>query len=185
MTKEKTIILIGPVSVGKTTISTNLSKILKIPTASIDQYRLSYYKEIGYSENHKEEILDNLGWAGVYRYWKVFDSHSVVRFVEDFPNHILDFGGGSTVCEFPEEFDKIQKCFNPYANVFLLMPFEDRIESLKFLNKRTGWKMIGRNINRHIIENYANYKLAKHIIYTGEKNTEEICLEILKKYKKD
>ncbi|WP_257141260.1 adenylyl-sulfate kinase [Priestia megaterium] len=47
---KKTIILIGPICSGKTTVAEIISNKLDIPQCSIDDVRFDYYKEIGFSK---------------------------------------------------------------------------------------------------------------------------------------
>jgi shikimate kinase len=173
------LIIIGPVSIGKTTIANEIGKRLQLPVAHLDDYRLSYYEEIGYSAEHCEIIKENIGWGGVYKYWQIFDVYAVTKFIQQFNNHILDFGGGNSVFEFDEDLDIISNLLDNELNVFLLLPTDNYEDNLEFLNKRTGWKNTGRNVNKHLLSNKSNYVLAKHIIYVKDKATQDICDEII------
>ncbi|MCK5117394.1 MAG: hypothetical protein KAR44_12400 [Candidatus Aegiribacteria sp.] len=51
------IILIGPVSVGKSTVGKLLGKSLELQQVSMDQHRLRYYAELGYTEEFRENIF--------------------------------------------------------------------------------------------------------------------------------
>ncbi len=174
------IILIGPVSVGKSTIGNLLCKSLGLQQVSMDQHRLRYYAELGYTEEFRENIFQMEGTSGVYRYWKVFDAYSVERLLQDHSNCVFDMGAGSTVCEFPDELDRVERAFGPFRNVVLLMPSPDRNESLEYLSRRTGWPLQGgRNINRHLINHHSNNRIAKQTVYTLNRTPEEITQEIL------
>ena len=47
-----TVILIGPISAGKSTIARLLAEKLDLPHRALDDDRWNYYKEIGYDEAH-------------------------------------------------------------------------------------------------------------------------------------
>lgn len=177
MKKNINVVLIGPVAVGKSTVAEQLSQLLGLPFVKMDDYRLAYYREIGYEDDFKTSILEKEGWSGVMHYWKVFDAYSVERLVIDYPGHILDMGGGSTYCVFPEDLQRLKKAFKK-SSVFLLLPYSDKNKSLTYLNKRTGWKKTGRNINRDILDNGSNEILASHIIYTAGKTPWQLAKEI-------
>lgn len=68
------IILIGPISTGKSTLGKLLAEKLGIPQCSMDDIRLDYYKEINYDENLAKQIRDKEGLQGIYRYWKPFEA---------------------------------------------------------------------------------------------------------------
>ena len=69
---DSDIILIGPEGTGKSTIGKLLSQKLNLPQVSMDDIRWEYYKEIGWEADTQKQIRDQLGFAGVYRYWKRF-----------------------------------------------------------------------------------------------------------------
>lgn len=176
---EKNIILIGPVGVGKSTVAEILSKKINLPQISMDKLRLDYYRELGYDEEFRKFISEKEGFAGVIRYWKVFDAYSVERIIQDYPKRcIIDMGGGSTYCVYPDDFNRVKKAFENHFT-FLLMPNPDKNKSLIFLNKRTRWEMTGRNINRDIINHESNYLLANYIVYTEDQNPDQIADKIL------
>lgn len=178
------IILIGPVAVGKSTVGSLLCKSLGLQQVSMDNHRLRYYAELGYTEEFRESIFKTEGTSGVYRYWKVFDAYSVERLLQDHSDCVFDMGAGSTVCEFPDELDRVERAFGSFRNVILLMPSPDRKISLEYLSRRTGWPLQGgRNINRHLINHHSNYRLAKHTVYTMGRTPENITEEILRTVK--
>lgn len=99
MAADKTIILIGPTCSGKTSAAEIISEKLTIPLCSIDEVRFSYYEEIGYEKEVQDEIKKRDGVSGVYQYWKPFKTHTVLRVVQDYENHVIDFGEGHPVYE--------------------------------------------------------------------------------------
>lgn len=88
------IILIGPVGVGKTTVSKLLAEKLSIPKVSMDDVLFNYFREVGFDENHWKLISEKLGRPAAYRYLKVFGSYGVKRILEDHHDCVFDFGGG-------------------------------------------------------------------------------------------
>ena len=63
MKVDKTIILIGPICSGKTSVAEIISKRLNIPHCSIDDVRFSYYEEMGYKKEIQEEIKKREGFT--------------------------------------------------------------------------------------------------------------------------
>lgn len=183
---QKTIILIGPICSGKTTLAEIISTKLGIPQCSIDDVRYDYYQEIGFSRERQTEIREKDGFKGVYSYWKPFEAHSVIRVIEDYPNHIIDFGGGHSVYEDEVLFKKVHDALKNFKNVFLLLPSENANESVKTLNDRLH-KITDDNsvveLNKHFITHKSNEVLAKHIIYTNGKSVEETAKQIIENIK--
>jgi shikimate kinase len=175
------IVLIGPVSVGKTTVGRCLAERLRVPLVSMDDLRESYYREIGYDEALVKRLFETEGAAGVWCYWKVFDPHSVERLLAEHRHCVIDMGGGTSVHEHDDMLKRVARALAPYPNVVLLLPAADRDESLRFLDARTGWGGKERNVNRILLEHRSNYELAKLTVYTAHRTTEDIAEEILRR----
>jgi adenylate kinase family enzyme len=56
-------VLIGPVGVGKTTISRKLGQKLGLPVVSMDDHRDDYYRELGYDDGFAKHLLEKDGAA--------------------------------------------------------------------------------------------------------------------------
>lgn len=179
---NSTIILIGPINAGKSTIGKLLSEKLGLPQCSMDSVRFEYYKEIGYDEGLAHRIFEAEGFWGVYKYWKPFEAYAVERILSERTNCVIDFGAGHSVYEDDVLFKQVQQVLAPYPNIILLLPTTDPDESLDILNERDeSFREMKPNINDHFIKHHSNYDLAKVITYTNGKTPEETCEEILHK----
>ena len=65
--ENPTIILIGPMSAGKSTVGQLLAEKLSLPSYSIDEFRWDYYAEIGYDQEKASEIAKTEGMVGTHR----------------------------------------------------------------------------------------------------------------------
>lgn len=179
----KTIIFIGPICSGKTTVAALLAKKLDMPQCSIDDVRFTYYKDNGFSEDTQREIREQEGFNGVYSYWKPFEADAAVRIVREYQHHIIDFGGGHSVYEDPLLFKKVSTALDAEPYIFLLLPSADQKESVQVLNERllevTTDPQV-HAINEHFVTNPSNERLAKYIIYTNGKTPGETAEEIEK-----
>ena len=174
------VILIGPISAGKSTLSNLIAEKLGIPCRHMDQVRIRYYKEIGYDDDLAEQINRKDGFLGLYRYWKPFEAHAVERLLSENEDVVIDFGGGHSVYEDDALFARVQKVMAPYPYVILILPSRDKEKSLKILNDRTGGVVSeGFDFHEHFVSHHSNYDLAKHIVYTEGKTPVETCAEII------
>ena len=107
---NKRIILIGPPTVGKSTIATELSNQLGIEYVRLDKLQQDY----GYGEGKELELVRNVLSNDFEKY--------------DTPS-ILDFGGGHVYNE------GINELLKNYPNIFLLMPSTDTEKSNDLLRK--------------------------------------------------
>lgn len=180
-----TILMIGPVGTGKSTLSTLLAEKLQVPHIWLDKLRWAYYKEIGYDEALAAEIRANEGMFGLFRYWSPFHAHAVERALADYNEGIIDFGGGHSVYDDDTLFARVQQVMAPFKNVVLVLPSPDKEESFQILRQR------GDNIFRtmydaddQITRDFFSYDLAKLTVYTEGKTPEETCEEISSRLKK-
>lgn len=174
------IVLIGPVSIGKTTVSKILAEKTGLPRVAMDDLLFGFMAEVGFREDHWKEIIEKQGKPAGYRYLKVFGSHSVKRLIETHKDCIFDFGGGGVTGEFPDEFSRITEALKDFRNVVFLVPSPDKAESLRFLYDRLNINPPGWTILEHLVYLPSHELLAKHTVYTKGKTPEEIADEILR-----
>jgi hypothetical protein len=190
---NSTIILIGPMSAGKSTVAKLLAEKLHLPNYSIDDVRWNYYKEAGYDEAVASQIAKSeQGMMGLLRYWKPFEVHAVERILADNERTscVIDFGAGHSVHEDAELFSRVQRALAPYPNVILLLPSPDLDESVRILNERFGQLLLEEvgevdlrlfGVNEHFVKHPSNHMLAKTVIFTNDKAPDETCAEILRR----
>jgi shikimate kinase len=175
------IILIGPIGSGKTTVAELLSIRTGLPRRSMDELRWKYYDEIGYDRDVARQKRTEAGFWGLYHYWKPFEAYAVRRLLNSFRECIFDLGGGHSVYENDWLFQQVYNLLAPYPHVVLLIPSPDREESIAILHSRNDYDSDGqREVNEHLVCHHSNYDLAKHIVYTRDKDPDQICAEILK-----
>lgn len=175
------IILIGPICSGKSSVADELTKRLNMPRCALDDVRFTYYKEMGFREDKQKQIHEQKGFAGVHDYWKPFEAHAVVRTLDDYPSHIIDFGAGHSVYEDRNLFKKVREAMKDEAHVFLLLPSADENESVDVLNERVmnlTTEQAVLNINRHFVRHPSNRRLATHTVYTKYKTIAQVAEEI-------
>ncbi|GAB4210812.1 MAG: hypothetical protein OHK0022_44520 [Roseiflexaceae bacterium] len=182
------IVLIGPMSAGKSTIAEALSAQLGVPRCPLDELRWSYYDEIGYDNERAKQIAEAEGAAGLIRYWKPFEAHAVERVLADHPGEIIDFGAGHSVYDEPELLERVQRALAPVRTVILLLPSPNDDESVEIANARltTLYEQEGEplrpgvlEMNATFVRHPANRLLATHTVYTKNKTPEETCEEII------
>lgn len=177
---SSTIILIGPIGVGKSTIGQLLAQRLDLPQCSMDEKRWDYYREIGYDEDLAKFKRETEGFWGIYQYWKPFEAYAVKRLLSEHQNGVVDFGAGHSVYEDSVLFQQVKRTLAPYPYVILLLPSDDLDESIQILNERNDYTPDGTlNINEHFVKHHSNYELAKFTVYTKDKIPDETCNEIL------
>jgi shikimate kinase len=180
---DPTIILIGPMNAGKSTLGDLLEQRLQRKRIAVDRVRWGYYAEIGFEQSEQDRIAEREGFDGVLRYWKPFEIHAIERILAEHPGAVIDFGAGHSVYDEPEQMARIRAALAPLANVFLITPSPDPTASIAILRDRMTPKINGIELNRYIIATQALHQLANRIIYTTGKTPEETAEEIIRSTK--
>src|SRR5262245_65693173 len=131
---QDSVIVIGPVGAGKTTVSNLVARCLDLPCVHMDDVRIGYYKEIGYSEEEAKRLYQQ-GFHALYRYWKPFEVHAVERLVAEPGPAVLDFGGGHSVQDDSALLARVARALEPFPSVVLLLPSENSEESVRILHE--------------------------------------------------
>ena len=175
------VILIGPMSAGKTTIRKLLAEQLGASQCEMDDLRWGYYKEIGYNDQEIQKQRDpNDGVWGIYRLWKPFEIHALERILADHPAGVISLGGGHSVYEDEGFLARAKEALSSFPNVVLILPSADAEESLGILRERMAdapQDII--DLNTHFVRHRSNRELAKHIVYTKGKTPDETCQELI------
>lgn len=188
---EQSLVLIGPVNTGKTTLAELLGVALNVPSFDIDALRWDYFKEIGYDADHAKHLREKEGFHALVAYWKPFEIYAVERCLQDYPTgHIIAFGAGFSFFEDPAHLERAQKALAKASHVVLLLPSADIEESLDILDARLResepeaeeafFEML-RRFNRPFIEHPSNSTLATMTVYTKDQTPEETCAEIIER----
>jgi hypothetical protein len=186
---NSTIILIGPIGTGKTTVGHLLADSLDLPLCSADDVRSGYYEKVGYDESLASSIAaSEQGIPGVLRYAEPFDVQMIKLLLADFQRGIIDFGASNSVYDDKDLLAQVEHALEPYPNVILLVPSRDKKESAEILKIRLTEMLTeaGQSftdelfeLNDYFIQHPSNYQLAKRVIYTKGKSPEVIQDEIV------
>jgi len=170
------IILIGPMRTGKSTLAEQLSKDLTLPRVSLDDLRWTYYPEIGFDVAYDRALAADGAWEQRRRYRSKHDPHAIKRVLEEYgSNHVIDFGGSHSLHEDAAQLATVQALLQPYPHVVLVLPHPDPVEALRILDIRRGERhlLYGFDLNERMLRHPSNYTLAKHILYTAGKTVAE------------
>lgn len=168
--KDNTIILIGPMGTGKSTIAKLLvDKLENVQGFSVDsrsQFETMYKKEKR------------------FRSFKNFEFVLTGNILSSLKSPcIIDFGAGHSIYEDPIVRKKMREICSQFKNIILLLPSKDNETSRRILLERRKIQP-GSNKDKdnwYFITAPNNYELATDIIYEEGKSVEEISEEILER----
>jgi len=171
----ETIILMGPVGVGKSTQAKLLAKELGQPRCSYDEVKASYLDDLGFNKKSAMAIEKEQGEYAMFCHMNNFRYQILRRVIDEHPEHIIDLGGGIHCYNEPHQVDSAREVFDQIDEIFYLLPSRDLATNINML---PGFKE-GFAINTYIMMHPTNALFAKKMIYTLGKTPEEIMREII------
>ncbi len=181
---NSSIILIGPMGVGKTSVAKIVAEKLNKKYIDIDELRGSYYIKMKGFDMEELMSLTDEAW---YNYMKPFEAQMVKLVLDEFEDAVFDFGAGHSVYKDDEHIASVEKSLKPYKNVIFLRYSLDDQESLNVLDKRHSdvpdeMKPFLRRLNEYMIKSKCNEKFAKYIIDTKSLSIEETAERVINIY---
>ncbi len=174
---RQTIILAGPVGVGKTTAGRLAAQLLEIQFIDLDEQRERLYAQTDYSEAKAELQYALHGIEGWYRYQKPYELRSVERILQEGDGSLIALGAGQSVYETAEQRRTFRALVAPVRHSFLLLPYPDFAESLGFLSQRVD-DPNERTLNRILLPQMLEQPFAAHTIFTAGKTARQVAEEI-------
>ena len=166
--KNNTIILIGPMGAGKSTVAKLLENqievIHRISLDNKDLLKMLYEKERKFRDfKNFEFMLTGTVLSSLKR------------------PYIIDFGAGHSVYEDKNLREQMKKMCSQFKNIILLLPSMDKEKSREVLAERRKIKLGSHKDqdNWHFITSPNNYELATNTLYEENKTPEDISREIL------
>lgn len=167
--KNNTIILIGPMGTGKSTVA----KLLKNKIEGIDRISLDDRErlKILYKKERK---------FGNFKNFEFVLTGTVLSSLNK--PYIIDFGAGHSIYEDEILRSQMKKMCSQFKNIILLLPSKDKAKSREILAERRKIKLGSHKDqdNWHFITAENNYEIATNILYEENKTPEDISREIMK-----
>lgn len=194
MDNKHSIILIGPLATGKSTVAEKLSELTGYRNYPVDRLKWYYRFQNGYDINQSRKILQLQGFGGLinyaHRYFGVEDLENLLsRF-----KGIVDLGASDTHCTNPLRCEQLVQLLEEFPNVFLILPYENTQKSIELLRTRLIQRYKGHPFkyaaldsyleqNEEFVTSMTNQLVAKHVIYSNDRAPYMIAQEILFKSK--
>ena len=180
-----TIVLIGPMAAGKSTLGGLLAARLGMPSCAMDDVRFAYYAEIGYQQDEATRLNHAGGWEALYRYWKPFEVYALERVIADYPGYVIDLGAGHSVYDQPEQQVRAAAALARCDHVVLLLPSPDPAESVRVIKERIGFTPSGKPFDDgfadYLVRHPGNPAVATLTVYTSGKTPDDCCEEIARR----
>ena len=181
---DESILLIGPMGVGKTSAAKAISSTLGMDYIDVDEQRWDYFsQQPDYDGLIVKKLFDESKGVEAFRYMKPFEARYVIDILSKFPCSVFDFGAGYSVYQNMELFEQVRTAFSKHNHIVFLRYSDDPIESLEALRKRHVDipKELYYALNREFIESPCNEILSTYIIDTKNKAIQEIIDCVLNK----
>ena len=166
--KNNTIILIGPMGTGKSTIA----KILVNKMEDIDRIPLD-------SKGQLKGLYERRNKFSNFKNFEFVLTGTVLSSLNK--PHVIDFGAGHSMYRDKRLKEQMKKMCNQFKNVILLLPSKDKDISRKILLERRNIPLGSHKDkeNWYFLTAPDNYELATDIVYEEGKTPEEVSEEII------
>ena len=173
---NKTIVLTGPIGVGKSTLAGLLGSDLGLPTCTYDEIKDKYRNKVGMSREKALDINKNEGAYAMIQYMNEYKSQILEPIISDHPNHIIDLGAGAHSFDESHQVERARDAFKLVDEVVLLMPSTDLEININTLpGFKENWE-----VNTFLIMHPTNQLFATKTVYTHEKTPEEVLCDTKK-----
>ncbi|GGJ33598.1 AAA family ATPase [Deinococcus roseus] len=177
-----TILFIGPIRAGKTTLARLLAAALHRDHVSLDDTRWTHYPAAGYDEAKARKLIEQQDFLALARYWHAFDLDNIQKTLAAHPETIVDFGGGHTLFFTPEEAAILRQVLEPHQ-VVLVLPTSDQGQNSQILRERVNAQgehpEAIHHLNDLMLDNPLNFELADHVLYTEDQTPEQSVQTLL------
>lgn len=179
-------VFIGPVCVGKTSVSAIVASRLQIPRVELDEIAMDYYRACPeFDPPTYNHLMETAGFVAAYRYWEPALVYAVERVVADHPNVVLDLGAGHTCLLDRGLHARVEAALSAFDNIVLLLPDPDPATSVRVVRERlagerdqSDWKYPDFDFPEFWVNDDQNHRLAARTIYTGPQSPSEVADEV-------
>jgi len=171
----ETIVLTGPIGVGKSTQAKLLADALGQPLCVYDEIKDKYRYKIGLSREKTLSINAEKGVYAMLTYMNEYKSKILQPIIDDHPGHIIDLGAGAHAFDEPEQIEMAEHAFKSVNEVILLLPSNDletNIQSLPGIKENYV-------VNTYLIMHPTNELFSTKTIYTYGKSELQTFEEIM------
>lgn len=180
-------VFLGPVCVGKTTVSKLVSQELGLPRVELDEVAMPYYGACpDFDPDEYNRLIEEEGFVAGYRHWEPALAFAVQRLVEDYPGTVLDLGAGHTCYLDPTHLTTVRRALEPFTNTILLLPDPDPEGSVEIIRERCGqtrdgmtWIHDDVDFIRYWVTSGQNQELAQHVLFTRDSTPEQMARRVL------
>ena len=173
---DDSILLIGPMGTGKTTVSKKLRELTGYPIISLDD---------------RKQLEDFYKQRNQFKHYKEFEFYLTSKVLTSLSEPtIIDFGAGHSIYENKIMFYEIKKLLTRFKNIELLLPSQNLDESIEVLRERIKPRKNAKapsyfEANIRLIKSPCNDEIATDVYYTKDKNPDEIATDSTSKQEKE
>ena len=164
---DETILLIGPMGTGKSSVAKIIEEKTDLERTPLD------------SKGKLEQIYSDRKKYRNFKNFEFFLTGTVLSSLEK--PEVIDFGAGHSIYEDKDLRAKMDEICAYFKNIILLLPTEDKEKNRKILLERRNIKEGSHKDqdNWHFLTTEDNYKMATNIVYEEGKTIEEVADEII------
>lgn len=182
----KTVVLVGPLAAGKTTLGSLIAERTGRPFIDIDEISWDYGREVGWDLERLLERDKAVGWVESEREWEPARAHAVERVLADHPGAVIAFGAGYTSFTEPQYADRVRAALAQVPHVIHLLPSPDPERSVAILRARAiesrdrDWIIEGHDFIAQWVAEVLPAELATMTVYTDGSTVTDSAEQIVR-----
>ena len=166
------VVIIGPVSVGKSTIGPSLAALLGVPFVDLDEVAADHYAEVGQGIDRLIERARSHGFVEAHRWWQPARAHAVRSVLRNSTVSVVAFGAGHSHFEDEQWFAELPEV-DIDASVAVL-----RQRCVDERGEDQDWLYGHVDFIRDWVVSGQNRCLADTVVYTEGRPVDAIALDI-------
>ena len=179
---SKSIVIIGPMGVGKTSVSTIIAERLHLAYVDVDELRWDFFfAQPDFDNNAVKALYQRGDTEAAFAYMKPFEARYAAHILQQYTSAVFDFSAGYTVYADDALFTSVQASLAPYKHVVFLRYSADPQESLAALQTRHAEapEALYAALNKQFIESPCNGMLATLTVDTKHKIIDQVADEVI------
>ncbi|MCP2264714.1 shikimate kinase [Promicromonospora thailandica] len=175
----RTVVLVGPLAAGKSTLGGLVAARLGRPFVDVDEVSWTYGQEVGWTLERLLARDEAVGWLAAEAEWEPARAHAVERVLGDHPGAVVALGAGYTSFTDAAHGERVRAALGRAGHVVHVRPSPDPARCVAVLRERArrtrgrDWLIEGHDFIAGWVADPLPAEVATATVYTDGVDPEE------------